>query len=736
MGHTPNTKSRLVVLERIAKKTRSACASLWLIDRSGGSVCARLSYATGPAAQKYSNLRNASLNIPSRSDWTDNGPDGGVSSELCSKFDSLIKSGIGESSSLSYYLVESEIVPNDSAHEIEALAILVLQDAEPNNRFQDSNLPDLLATTISSSRTRRVVSAVFDCQEQLKQSNGELERTLFRVAWQAKIEIGAERLFFYCDDVSDGWYELSQTNGEIRKSAFRDASVFDQAFGNDGEIRSGQTKPSEMLGEPTEYIVVPLAHSGKRLAKTKFEAIDRWSSNLEAADRDEFIFVFTNKKVEAYLQDIFSETDLQICNAIYRSIEPYASVKSQEENFAHLNRFFAHSYDSDVNDPVHLIDELSSISRNFKDVYVCSVESDQDMTLAIKSSANAPTLREDYIDRLKERYLAKFDFQYDFNQPGEIFVGLEKEEGAFLVEAHFPGNGFKSKIVLIRYAGSVISASLQRSLERLFHELQIRFRKNNNDVDRASSLVQIRHALIHQFTGAFRSLDSALKTWNLLAKHPNPKFWAAFKSDPIFVDLIPSAYFSLSQATGLIENGRFLIGEIDSSSLNRKKIDVVDLVNKAFKVMDYLKNEKGIVVIHKVTGSPPKTMNGDKVLMSIALLNLADNAIKFSFHDKKVTWQVDFGETSYTFSVSNVGNKIDEKSKNLIGKVGYRGRQKDRLNQRPGTGFGLPVTEKILQAHWPNAKLHHETVGPDANTGLYTTKFQFTMPYLTGKKDG
>ena len=64
---------------------------------------------------------------------------------------------------------------------------------------------------------------------------------------------------------------------------------------------------------------------------------------------------------------------------------------------------------------------------------------------------------------------------------------------------------------------------------------------------------------------------------------------------------------------------------------------------------------------------------------------------------------------------------------------GFRGKQKDRLNQRHGTGLGLGVAAKILKAHSATAILDFDKLDGGEELGGVGNRFYFEMPYLTGQ---
>jgi len=92
------------------------------------------------------------------------------------------------------------------------------------------------------------------------------------------------------------------------------------------------------------------------------------------------------------------------------------------------------------------------------------------------------------------------------------------------------------------------------------------------------------------------------------------------------------------------------------------------------------------------------TFNVDKGLFEEALINLIDNAIKYSAEKKEITIKTKIKETTYEISVIDQGCGIPEKDIPRIFERFYRV-DKARSRKLGGTGLGLAITKHIINAH-------------------------------------
>jgi signal transduction histidine kinase len=91
--------------------------------------------------------------------------------------------------------------------------------------------------------------------------------------------------------------------------------------------------------------------------------------------------------------------------------------------------------------------------------------------------------------------------------------------------------------------------------------------------------------------------------------------------------------------------------------------------------------------------------------MTIALANLIENAIKYSFSKSRIFIRshLDIAsgvdQATAVIEVDNIGFEIREEDRKRIFEVGERGGDKARIKLIPGSGYGLWETRSIVEAH-------------------------------------
>jgi signal transduction histidine kinase len=89
------------------------------------------------------------------------------------------------------------------------------------------------------------------------------------------------------------------------------------------------------------------------------------------------------------------------------------------------------------------------------------------------------------------------------------------------------------------------------------------------------------------------------------------------------------------------------------------------------------------------------TIEGNEHLLRTAIMNVAENACKFS-DDKKAEIILDYNETNVSILVINQGKGIPEEELKLIFQPFFRSKT---VTQQPGHGLGLAMVDKIIQLH-------------------------------------
>ncbi|MTI86382.1 MAG: HAMP domain-containing histidine kinase [Balneolaceae bacterium] len=144
-------------------------------------------------------------------------------------------------------------------------------------------------------------------------------------------------------------------------------------------------------------------------------------------------------------------------------------------------------------------------------------------------------------------------------------------------------------------------------------------------------------------------------------------------------------------------------------SYQYQEIEIAGFVDQLNKECAPLLEEKKMKLEYSLT-IQRNYFTGDAESLSVAIMNLIQNAIKFSFPESdiqlRVTDTVWKGKPCVQFVVQDMGVGIPEAEQSKIFKPFYRGEQAVE-NQVKGNGIGLSLVTKIAEAH--NGKITIES---------------------------
>lgn len=708
---------------------------LWLLDESWGSPRLLPSYYFGEAehAPKSFGEKELEVDVPTLKALSENG----VSEELDFELRIQVEEAGLNPDSFEFAPLSTQNSPwTEKVATSDRSLLGVLGCSAGQLKCSENDIAhnlDHLAQQIEISRLQRFHHAVKTTQHLLDAVERDVDKSLKSIGHMVKSEISAKRFIYKNDNSDHEWMEINEVDGKLTSSQqeieFREGDD-PSKFGHI-QKRMAELSSDEAEKEAVELMVVPFLQPSYKLRNIPFTPSSDFIDSLESSNSNNINLIFLAKDAPGYLQKCFSDTDMLVADSVFGYIEKYASAKIFEENSSRVLKFLKDRPGSGI-DSHGIHETLKSLSVYFTSLHCLLIQNVQSNIEILKEHGSVDEqLDDEYLGRLRDNYLSKFFSKEDALDASDLFFGVDKSDHGFKLEVHFPSTSGSSRIFVAKYDSEQISESILKSFVNLFSEIHIRNKKEEHQSDRAAYLMQVRHAVIHHFSAANRSIRSIRPLWNKGMK--NKDYWVSLLSDPVIESEIDRAITSLGQANLIIENGRFLLGDIDPRSLNRKPYKFVDVVNDCIKILQDIRDEKRIRIISKVTGNPPRIMNADEPLLHIAIMNLFDNALKYSPYHMTIIWSVDYRRDHFRFELSSVGDRLDPSKRELLFQVGFRGSQRDRLNQRHGTGLGLPVAYKILKAHSPIAELdfkpeHGNTeLGGDANT------FYFEMPYLTGQ---
>lgn len=131
---------------------------------------------------------------------------------------------------------------------------------------------------------------------------------------------------------------------------------------------------------------------------------------------------------------------------------------------------------------------------------------------------------------------------------------------------------------------------------------------------------------------------------------------------------------------------------------NFKKMDLSHLLDKIIFEFTEETKKKEIILSYEKATMPLPLVNCDEEMISVAIQNLIENAIKYSNTNGKVTINMEKVENEIKISVCDNGIGISPSDKDNIFKKFFRASnaiKKDEI----GSGLGLFTTKNIVEKH-------------------------------------
>jgi two-component system sensor histidine kinase KdpD len=141
----------------------------------------------------------------------------------------------------------------------------------------------------------------------------------------------------------------------------------------------------------------------------------------------------------------------------------------------------------------------------------------------------------------------------------------------------------------------------------------------------------------------------------------------------------------------LLDMTRLSYGALQPS---REWADIRELVGRAIKRVEKL--ARGHRIEHDMPADLPP-VHIDPVLIEQVLVNLLDNAIKYSPADARITIEAEHGKDQLIVRVCDEGPGIPPEAREAVFDMFYRVRAADK--QPAGTGLGLSICRGIVEAH-------------------------------------
>ena len=169
------------------------------------------------------------------------------------------------------------------------------------------------------------------------------------------------------------------------------------------------------------------------------------------------------------------------------------------------------------------------------------------------------------------------------------------------------------------------------------------------------------------------------------------------RSTKDYIKTLTSVQEEAGKLETIIDNLLFL-SRIDSPSqrLSLKIVPLDEVILNVFEKAEHLANKKGIIFI--IGEMEPTLIRGDNILLNRLLMNILDNAIKYTPTGGRVDIALEKASKNVSLKVHDTGIGIPVESLPYIFDRFYQV-DKSRSQRSQGSGLGLSIVKKIADIH-------------------------------------
>lgn len=167
------------------------------------------------------------------------------------------------------------------------------------------------------------------------------------------------------------------------------------------------------------------------------------------------------------------------------------------------------------------------------------------------------------------------------------------------------------------------------------------------------------------------------------------------RSPEEYRETLKSALEEIEHITGLVD-GLLILARADSGMLkmDSREVDLGELVEEVYWRMKVFAEERSVTLEAGPPGNVP--FRGDRERIRRLLVNLVDNAVKYTEPGGRVFLSLEAGENQVKLTVSDTGRGIPPAEQDSIFQPFYRS---EEVVAERGSGLGLSISKSIAEAH-------------------------------------
>ncbi len=271
-------------------------------------------------------------------------------------------------------------------------------------------------------------------------------------------------------------------------------------------------------------------------------------------------------------------------------------------------------------------------------------------------------------------------------------------------------------VILFGISAVVISAKKDRAEKSARDSIHTASEKPENQISNDKNLRDdYANIAVHELRAPLTSIKDSSE---LLLNH---KYTLKDDEKEQFLKMINrQSHLLLDQVGSILDVAKL---ESGTFSLNRKPDTIDDLIYERIKIFPPQAERKNILLTCNIVNQLPP-VNVDKVRIGQVLNNLISNSIKFTPEGGKIIVSasaIDNKDASQLqISVADTGHGIPKDKQGKIFTKFYQVKSDNGREEKNGTGLGLYITKKIIDAHGGSI-----SIDSDQGRGTIMT---FTLP--------
>jgi len=146
--------------------------------------------------------------------------------------------------------------------------------------------------------------------------------------------------------------------------------------------------------------------------------------------------------------------------------------------------------------------------------------------------------------------------------------------------------------------------------------------------------------------------------------------------------------------------------ELGGLTLDKELVKTDGLVEDCFSAIEASALKKRLAIEKNLPDRLPSLV-GDKELLKIAIINILNNAVKYSPENRKITFSLNDQDNTIIFDVIDTGYGISKEDLPHIFDRSYRS-SAPHIAEQNGSGLGLAITSEIIRLHGGEIEVESE----------------------------